>query len=97
AVELDAGDVQVATLRYADGEKNRVEAERPELRDAEFRREGRVDLEPDAERQDLVDLGADQRARQPVFGNAEADHPARLVPGFEHGDLVAEEREIVRG
>ena len=55
------------------------------------------ELERDAERDESVDLRAEQRARQAVLGDAEAHHAAGLGRGFEHRDVVAEQRQVVRG
>ena len=54
------------------------------------------ELQLDAERQDLVDLGADEVARQAVLGHALVQHAADDRCGVEQRHAVAEQREVVR-
>ena len=97
AVQLDAGDVEVAPLRDADREEDGLEAAAAQLGQAVGGRERRAEPESDAEREDPVDLGLDERPREAVLGDPEPHHPARLAPRLEDGHVVAEEGEVVRG
>ncbi len=96
AVLLDARDLEVAAARHADGEEDRLEPLALQGREAELGRKGCAQLQGDAEREDLVDLGADEGAGKPVLRDAEAHHSARLLGGLEDRDRVTEERQVVR-
>ncbi len=97
AVQLDARDLQVPPLRNADGKEDGLVAFGPELRKPIGRSQRRPEPERDAEGEDPVDLGLDERPREAVLRNAESHHPARLPRRLEDGDGVAEEREVVGG
>ena len=68
---------------------------RAQRRQARAGGDRRVQLQSDAERENLVDLRAQQRARQAVLWNAEPHHAARLGRRFEHRDAIAELRQVV--
>ena len=93
AVELDARYLEVASTRDADREEHRLEALCAELREAEGRGQRAVEPQIDAERDDAIDLGAQERARQAVLGNAEAHHAAGLGRGLEDRDVVTQQRQ----
>ena len=69
---------------------------RAQMRQTVVGGERRAELERHAERENLVDLRAQQRARQSVLRDSEAHHSARLAAGFDDRDGVAQQREIVR-
>ena len=69
AVLLDARYLKVSPARDADREEEGFEALTAQLRKAEARRERATELQLDAERHDLVDLGADERAWKAVLGD----------------------------
>ena len=78
AVQLHARHVQLAPFRHADRKEDRLEALLPQLAEAEGRRQGRSKLQGDAEREDLVDLGPDEGAGEPILRYPEAHHPSGL-------------------
>jgi hypothetical protein len=79
----------------ADRQERRIEP-------AQHHRFGDVDdlgVEPqrDAEIEDARDFGIEDIARQPVFRNAEAHHPAGHRAGFVDLDRMAEAAQVVGG
>jgi hypothetical protein len=64
---------------------------------AELRGERGVQLQRHAQRDDAVDLGAEERPGQAVLRDAEAHHAAGLGGGLEHGDVVVQQGQVVRG
>src|SRR6185503_19126337 len=97
AVLFDARRFEIAAARHADGQEDRFEALGAQLGEPERRRQRPRRFESYAEREDLVDLGADEGARKAVLGNAEAHHAAGLFGRVEDGHGVAAQRQIVRG
>src|SRR5436190_22178782 len=85
----------LSRLDATDGEKHGFESLRAQCGDPERRGEWCVELERAAERENLVDLGAQQISRQPVLGNAEPHHAARFSRGFEDRDVVTADGEVV--
>ncbi len=67
-----------------------------QVADGEIASEPPLELQFHAERQDLIDLGADQIARQTVLGHALVQHAPDDRRRVEERDAVAEERQIVR-
>ncbi len=62
--------------------------------DGEVAADARLEAELDAQRQDLVDLPLQHVVREPVAGDAEAQHAARHALRLEHGDPVPEAGEV---
>ena len=100
ALGVGAGDGQGAAALEADGEVHGLVAAAVLLHEAvdgEVRAGRLVDLQVDAERGDAVDVLLQGGLGQAVLGDAEAQHAARLRLALEHGDGVAEQREVAGG
>ena len=95
AVEVRPGHLQVAPRGRAVGEEHRLEPFPAQVAEAEVRRQPSSREQLHAEPDDAVDLCLQDAAREPVLRDAVAHHAARLFGRLEHGDAVAEEREVV--
>ena len=96
AVELHALDGQLAAFVRADAQEHRFVALLLEVREGEFAAEPGVQADLHAERLDRRDFRLDDFARQPVFGHAEHQHPARQVLRLEDRRRKAHQRQFVR-
>ena len=98
AVEIDAGNSQIAAAMCTHGDQHGVEALAAQVGDREVAPGRVVQLERDvAGLENLAHLRFDHVARQAVLGNAEIEHAASDRRGFKDGDGVAHQREIMRG
>ena len=98
AVEIDAGNTEIAAAMRADGDQHRVESLPAQIGDREVASGGMIQLQRDvAGFKNLANLRFDHVARQAVFGNSEIQHAAGDGRGFEDRDRVAHQREIMRG
>ena len=80
----------------AEREEDGREAVAAQVADGEVAAEPPLELQLHAQRQDLIDLGADQVARQAVLGHALIQHAADDRRRLEQRHAVAEQREVVR-
>ena len=97
AVEIDAGNGQVAAAVRAHGDQHRIESLPPQIGDREVASGGLIQLERDvAGFENLAHLRFHHVARQSIFGNAQIQHSARDRRRFENRDRIAHQREIVR-
>ena len=96
ARQILAGDAELVAAPRADAEEDRVVALREELVDGEVAAELHAALELGvAELPDAVELLVELDLRQPVLGDAVAEHAALLALHVEHGDGVTLERGVV--
>ena len=91
---LAAGDVEVAAARRAAADEDRVVALAPAAPSCESMRCAAAEL--DAEVEDVAGLLVDHLLGQAEARDLRADHAAGLRVAVEHGDLVAERREVAR-
>ena len=77
AVEIAPGMFSSRPRDGAEREEHGRVAVAAQVADGEVAPEPPLELQLDAERQDLIDLGADQVARQAVLGHALVQHAAR--------------------
>ena len=97
AIEVYAGDGEVAAAVGSDGDKGGVEVA-AEVGDGEVTSCGLIEFEVDVSGgEDLADLGFDDVAGESVLGQAEIEHATGDLGGFEEGDGVAHEGEVVCG
>ena len=96
AVEVVAGQVEVAAAAGADREEQRGVAVE-QLGDRVRLADPRVRLDVDAELEDRLDLAGDERAGKPVLGDAEHHHPAEPVLGLVDRHRMAGEAKVARG
>ena len=96
AVELDAGDLQLARTGRTDPEEHGREPVLAQRREAEVATERLPGAELDAHIQDRLDLVVDEVAAKAVRGDPEHHHAARSFLGFEYDRLEPVRREVVR-
>ncbi len=94
-VLVGAFDVEVPSAHRADRQKEGLESFFPKVAETVVAGDSLVGEECDAELLDRRDLAVDDSPRQPVFGDPVAQHAAELGQGFEDGDLVAHQCQIV--
>ncbi len=95
-VEIVARQIEIAGASGADGDEQRaVPVE--QLGDRVRLADPGVGLDLDAELDDRLDLPGDERARQPVFRDAEHHHAAEPVLRLVDGDGMAGEAQVARG
>ena len=87
---------QFAALGKTDAEEDGGVAFLAQAGDREIAAQAHVALEFHAEREDGLDLVADQFARQAEDRNSGGQHAARFGVAFEDGDLVADLDQVVR-
>ena len=93
AASRAAGDVEVAPARRARADEDRVEA----LGEQRLQRiDAMAALELDAEVEDVAHLLVDHALGQAELRDLAADHAAGEAVGIEHGDVVAERRQVAR-
>ncbi len=96
AGQVGPGDVELAAGLQAGPQEEGREALAPEVGErASGDAHGAVEAQLDAQRQDRVDLGLDQLARQPVERHAQGQHAARHGAGLEDRHLVPGPGQVV--
>ena len=97
AVEIHAGNSEVAAAVRADGNQNGIEVA-AQIGDGEVAARRLVQFQSDvAGSENLAHLCLHHVAGQAIFGQAEVEHAARHLRCFEDGDGIAHQGEIVRG
>src|SRR5579872_1332713 len=98
AIKIDAGDGEITAAMRTDGEQNRIEAVMPQAGDGEIASSGMIQFQCDiAGGENLANLGFDDIARQPIFGNAEIKHSSGDGSGFKNCDCIAHQRQVMGG
>src|SRR5579859_191731 len=98
AIQIDAGNRQVAAAMRAYGDEHGIEALRAEVFHGEILARALVQFERNvACFQDLSYLGFNHVARQAIFGNSKIEHAARDGRGLKDGDGISHQGQIVRG
>ena len=97
AVEVVAGQVEVAAPSGADRQEQRVVAVEQLVERWRRRPTRKRELDVDAELDDGVDLAGDELAGEAVLGDAEHHHPAEPVGRLVDGDRVAGQAQLVGG
>jgi len=98
AIEVNAGDGEIAAAVGADGQKNGVESLLAEFGDLKVTAGAVIEFQVDvASGKNLADLGFDDVAGETVLGDAEIEHAAGDGSGLEDSDGIAHEGEVVGG
>ena len=95
AVELVAGQVEVAPSPAPDGHEQRLVTVQ-QLRDRHVDADPERELDVDAELDDGLDLAGDEPAGEAVLGDAEHHHPAEAVGRLVDGHRMAGQAQLVR-
>ena len=97
AVEVNAGDGEIAAAMRAHGDQHCIEALVAQVGNREVASGRLIELESNvAGREDFAHLRFHHVTRQAVFGNAEVKHSAGDGSGFKNRDRVAHERQVMR-
>src|SRR5215472_4336820 len=97
AVEIYAGNTQVATAVGANREQNRVESLVPQIGEVEVASRCMIQLQREVSRfEDLAYLRFHHVAWQTIFGDTEVEHSSRNWGGFEDCHRISQQREVVR-
>ena len=94
-LQLRAGQIEPGFFPGSDGEKDRVEPAGQFIQ-RNVESDAGVENKLHADAFNQVQLTAQDRFRQPVFGNGEAQHPASLAALLEDGDIVAQHGQVER-
>lgn len=94
AVEVAAGELQVAAATQSDGQQNGLKPLLPQVGQGEIA-QPTVEAELGPEVQDLADLGLHHVAGKAVFRNAQVEHPARRGRCFENRHGIPEQSQVV--
>ena len=97
SVQVDAGNREVAAAMRPDREHDGVEALLAQLRDCEIAARRRIQFERDIPGfQNFANLRLDHGARKAILRNAQVQHSAGDLRGFEDRDRITHQRQIVR-
>jgi hypothetical protein len=97
AVQVYAGDGEIAAAVRAHGDQHRVEVT-AQIGNGEIAAGCMVQFQRDvAGRENLAHLRFHHVARQAILRQAEIEHSARHLRCFKDGDRIAHQRQVVRG
>ena len=98
AVEVDAGNAEIAAAVRAHGDQHGIESLAAQIGDGEVPAGRMIQLQRDvAGFENLAHLRFHYVARQAIFRNAEIEHSAGHRRRFKNGDRISHQRQIVRG
>ena len=95
-LQLRPGKIEPGFLPGSDGKKDRIEAA-GQFVQGKVESDPAVEVHLHADALDQIQLAPQDRFGQPVLGNGEAQHPARLAALFKDRDFVAQHGQVEGG